>query len=326
MVNIPHAWPEDPVPVEPTLPADSPVWGEDRTSLRRRQEGESAPEPCEWVLVVYAGAQLGRMFPLVPGANMVGRSPQAQVALLDEEVSRNHARLDLLPGSGDPEVILEDLGSTNGTLVNGQPALGPVHLRAGDRISMGDHVLKLVAMDPLERRFHSVLLDQSSRDPLTGLGNRRTTLDDLQTRFGLSRRHGRALSVIMCDLDHFKSINDSLGHGAGDAVLRAFGERVRQGLRTTDIAGRIGGEEFLLVLPETDLEGATLLAERLRQSTCDTPFPLAGEPLTVTVSLGVAERSHEDREGGTLLARADRALYDAKRQGRNRVVAATPKG
>jgi diguanylate cyclase (GGDEF)-like protein len=200
--------------------------------------------------------------------------------------------------------------------------LSPQLIAVGDRLSIGTHILKLVAMDPLERAFHETLLDQSTRDPLTGLGNRGATLTELQSRFDLSRRHARPISVIMCDLDHFKQINDQHGHGAGDIVLAEFGERVRQNLRGTDLAGRIGGEEFLLVLPETEVEGALLLAERLRVSLSDTPHLLPEGPIQVTCSLGVAQRISEDREAGALLGRADEALYAAKRQGRNQVVVA----
>jgi len=197
-------------------------------------------------------------------------------------------------------------------------------LAPGDRIGLGNHVLKLVAMDPLERSFYAVLLDQTTRDPLTGLNNRRSALEELQNRFDLSQRHNRPLAVIMCDLDHFKLINDTLGHGAGDLVLEEFGQRVRSNLRTTDLAGRIGGEEFLLILPETEMEGALLLAERLRAATAEVPFELQPESLRVTCSLGVAQRTAEDRDGGVLLARADGALYAAKRGGRDRVVSDPP--
>jgi diguanylate cyclase (GGDEF)-like protein len=217
-------------------------------------------------------------------------------------------------------VVLEDKGSTNGTFLNDQAVTGPARLAPGDRISVGTHVLKLVSMDPLERAFYAVLLDQSTRDPLTGLSNRRSALEELQGWFDLSRRHQRPLSVIMCDLDHFKEVNDTLGHGAGDRVLEEFGQRVKDTLRTTDLAGRIGGEEFLLILPETDLEGALLLAERMRTAAGGEPFQMALGPLQVTCSLGVAQRNSEDRDAGTLLARADGALYSAKRAGRNQVV------
>jgi len=313
--------PDDTERLDLTLPLASSADFE--TALRRREESEQAPRATEWALVVYAGANLGRVFPLVPGEILLGRSTQASVILLDEEVSRIHARITMQsePG-GVVELALEDLGSTNGTLINGQAAVSPTLLVPGDRIYIGNHVLKLVLMDSLERSFHETLLDQSTKDPLTGLGNRGVTLTELQNRFELSRRHGRPLSVVMCDLDHFKLVNDTHGHGAGDAVLAAFGEKVRANLRGTDLAGRIGGEEFLMILPETELEGAMLMAERLRSSIGAVKFPPDMDSLLVTCSLGVAERVLEDRDGGALLGRADSALYQAKQGGRNRVVAA----
>jgi len=314
-------WPKDPDAPEPTVQvANGPGWNDPATAMRMRTDQDQEPPPAEHVLVVYAGTFLGRVFPLNPGVNVLGRSPGADLALVDDEVSRTHAWITLTHGPSGTEVVLEDKGSTNGTFLNDQPFAGPVRLAAGDRISVGSHVLKLVVMDPLERSFYAVLLDQSTRDPLTGLNNRRAALEELQSRFDLSRRHDRPLSVIMCDLDHFKRINDTLGHGAGDLVLQEFGQRVKNSLRATDVAGRIGGEEFLLILPETEMEGALLLAERVLTATGGVPFALVDRAIEVTCSLGVAQAGPEDRDGGALLARADGALYAAKRGGRNKVV------
>lgn len=284
------------------------------TTVRLREDGDQLLVP-EWALVAYAGVALGRIFPLAPGVSLIGRAPDSQVALLDSEVSRQHARLTLAEG----RIHLEDLGSTNGTRINGERLDGTAELRVGDRLAIGGHVLKLVALDVLERAFHETLLDLSSRDLLTGLANRGAVLGELQARFGLSERYDRPLSVVVCDLDRFKAVNDSYGHGAGDFVLRTFGERVANTLREADIAGRIGGEEFLMILPETDLTGAIPFAERLRKAVADTPMPLAGEGLAVTCSLGIAQREPGDQDAGQLLARADAALYQAKAEGRNRV-------
>jgi len=129
----------------------------------------------------------------------------------------------------------------------------------------------------------------------------------------------------MCDLDHFKVVNDTYGHSAGDLVLRSFGERIQELLRGTDIAGRIGGEEFLLILPETEMEGAMQLGDRLRIAIEGMVVSYEGQTLRMTCSLGVAERLPEDRDGGALLGRADAALYAAKRGGRNQVKAADRK-
>lgn len=285
------------------------------TVVRGKTEGDDLVLPPEWALVVYTGAALGRVFPLPPGETLLGRTAGPGIALLDDEVSRQHARIH----SRNGKIQIEDLGSTNGTRVNGEFIQNLTELHSGDRLSLGGHVLKLVCMDALERSFHETLLDLSTRDPLTGLANRGNSLAELQNRFGLSLRYGRPLSVVICDLDWFKQVNDSYGHGAGDTVLQAFGQRAQAALREADLAGRIGGEEFLMILPETDLAGARQFAERLRRAVGEHPIPLAGVALQVTCSLGVAERLPMDDEPGQLLARADAALYAAKVGGRNRV-------
>lgn len=285
------------------------------TAVRHREPWEGLPAALEWALVAYAGSTLGRVFPLPLGETLLGRSPDCGLALPDGEVSRRHACLHVTPGG----VRLEDLGSTNGTRLNGIPLHGSATLLAGDRVTVGGHVLKLVAMDPLERAFHETLLDLSTRDPLTGLANRSCVLAELQNRFGLSLRYGRPLSVVICDLDHFKRVNDAHGHAAGDQVLRAFGAWATASLREADLAGRIGGEEFLMVLPETDLAGAQPFAERLRQVVASRPVPVSSGGLGVTCSLGIAQRRPDDLDAGQLLARADAALYRAKAEGRDRV-------
>ena len=303
-------------PKRPPLSLETTMPGlpEMPTAVRPKAEGDLYQAPAEWAVVAYAGAALGRVFPLAGGQVLVGRAPDAGVALLDGEVSRHHARIHVMEG----RVQVEDLGSTNGTRVNGELVRERTDLHAGDRLAIGGHVLKLVFLDPLERAFHETLLDLSTKDPLTGLANRGSALAEFQNRFGLSLRYDRPLSVVVCDLDHFKKVNDTYGHGAGDFVLHAFGERLLATLREADLAGRIGGEEFLLVLPETDLSGARPFAERLLKAVAGTPIALPSTSLQVTCSLGIAERTPADLEAGQLLARADAALYRAKAGGRNR--------
>ena len=156
------------------------------------------------------------------------------------------------------------------------------------------------------------------RDELTGLYNRRFLMECLVRERSRAERLGAPFSVCLIDLDHFKSINDTLGHGAGDALLRELPKLARAALRTMDIAGRWGGEEFLLVLPGTPLEGAAALGGRLRAAIERARFDALGER-QVTATLGVAEYARGE-EISALLARADRALYAGKAGGRNQVV------
>jgi len=157
-------------------------------------------------------------------------------------------------------------------------------------------------------------------DPLTGCANRRTLLEKLHSEIERARRYGLALSVLMIDLDHFKGVNDTRGHLAGDDVLRQVAQLLRSVMRSVDVVARYGGEEFLVVLPETADPGAMSFAERVRERVADHDFAAGGDPLSVTVSVGVATVAPgTETDADDLLARADAALYRAKRDGRNLV-------
>lgn len=162
----------------------------------------------------------------------------------------------------------------------------------------------------------------ASSDALTGLANRRVLIESLGAEGNRVRRYGGTLSLLMLDIDHFKQVNDTWGHAAGDEVLRAVARIVKQSLRDVDISARYGGEEFVIVLPETALAGAVQIAERLRLAIATTPVtlaePSAGQKVTVTVSIGIAEAASLE-SGETLISRADAAMYRAKEGGRNRV-------
>jgi two-component system cell cycle response regulator len=152
-------------------------------------------------------------------------------------------------------------------------------------------------------------------DELTGLPNRRSVLRQLEALISRGRRHGHALSVLMVDADHFKALNDRHGHAAGDAALRMLADRLRERLRTEDVAGRLGGEEFVIGLPDAGAEGAAAVAEAVRQAVSAGPMTIAARELTLTVSVGWATWDGDDL--GQLLARADGALYKAKAAGRD---------
>ncbi len=161
-------------------------------------------------------------------------------------------------------------------------------------------------------------------DPLTAVWNRRHFLELAGAELGRARRHGRRLSVFLLDLDHFKAVNDGYGHAAGDEVLRVAVSRAREALRTSDQIARFGGEEFAILLPETDLAGAHVVAERVRAAIAGAPVAVEGRTVPITGSLGVAEWDGAEPSIEQTLRRADTALYDAKQAGRNRVCTATP--
>ncbi len=164
------------------------------------------------------------------------------------------------------------------------------------------------------------LLDRSRRDSLTGVNNR-SYLEELADReLALARRHGRPLAVAMIDIDFFKRVNDTYGHAIGDDVIRSLCSCCIDHLREIDHFGRIGGEEFACILPETDADAALACAERIRLAVASLPIVTPEGSLHITISIGVAQFGAENPEWPQLLAAADRALYRAKREGRNRVV------
>jgi two-component system, cell cycle response regulator len=280
----------------------------------------------EWALIRYVGQPVGEVIPLRAPAVTLGRGAENSVVLPEAEVSRLHARMDLLPQEEDGGYAIQimDLGSMNGTYVNGRRLETPnttTPLHHGDVIRVGGHAFKLKCLDELERHYHEAILAQTSIDPLTCVNNRSTVLAYLEKQVDLARRYHRNLSLILCDLDHFKDVNDNYGHATGDLVLQRFGSIALTRLRGSDLVGRIGGEEFLIVLPETPSREAANVAEDLRQTLASEEIiPWAdGEPFHVTCCFGLAQLRERDIDNGSLLARADVALYRAKALGRNRV-------
>ena len=170
------------------------------------------------------------------------------------------------------------------------------------------------------KRLENELTLLATTDELTGIANRRQLVELGVTEFARARRHGRGLSVLVLDLDHFKSVNDRHGHDIGDAVLRSIAAAFRPQLRAEDLIGRLGGEEFCAVLPDTGPAGAGEAAERLRSAASEVEIVEA--PVKVTVSVGIASLSSRDDTFHDLLKRADQALYQAKSAGRDRAVAA----
>ena len=176
------------------------------------------------------------------------------------------------------------------------------------------------------RDKNATLAEISITDLVTGLRNRRYVTEFLSIELLRAARYKSPLAVLMMDLDYFKRVNDTYGHKAGDSVLHGVGERLRACLRGTDLAGRFGGEEFLVVLPQTDLAGAFVLGERIRQAIAEAPFDIGSEPpIPVTLSIGAAALCEATQTAEQLVEAADAALYAAKHAGRDRVAAA-PQG
>ena len=213
-------------------------------------------------------------------------------------------------------------------LLFGDRVLGTMRVRSPEPDAYDEHDLHIfrtlasqVAVALENVRLFGEMEQLAVTDPLTGIDNRRHFFTQGEREFTRTLRYGRTLSALMFDLDHFKRINDRFGHRAGDEVLRAVAGIFRRELRTIDLLGRYGGEEFAALLPETPLDAALIAAERLRAAVEHSEIVLSGEELlTVTVSVGVAERQEQDTLD-TLLERADQAMYKAKRLGRNRVEA-----
>jgi diguanylate cyclase (GGDEF)-like protein len=196
------------------------------------------------------------------------------------------------------------------------------HLIEADLTVMSTFALQIASALKRARLFQEVQ-SLASSDPLTGLRNRRNLFELGRMEFDRSQRTSHPFSCLMLDLDHFKAINDSHGHPIGDLVLQEFAQRSQSCIRDTDIIGRYGGEELVIFLPETDMESAVQVAERLRRSIADTPIRIAGKELQITVSIGVSKRDENTPELQTLIARADQAMYIAKHKGRNQVAIST---
>ena len=212
------------------------------------------------------------------------------------------------------------------------------HVVTGLRSGADDYLTKPVVEAELMARLNTgkriVTLERSLRsvneenrrlsvtDPLTGVHNRRHLMEQLPRAIEHAARYQRPLAAIMCDVDHFKSINDTHGHQCGDEVLKAVAQRLRSGIRAVDWLVRYGGEEFVVVLAETNVSGAAIAAEHMRERLASEPFVCPSGSLTVTASFGVSGWRDEVPSGASLdglMARCDMAVYDSKNGGRNRV-------
>lgn len=275
-------------------------------------------------LLLSSGSNAGQVFTLDPslGEHIIGRGQGTQVTVEDVETSRHHCKIVVAAIEGETRYVLEDAGSKNGTFVNGERIQGKYVLTPGDRIYVGPNiVLRFSLVDNEEQQLARQLYETSTRDALTKAYNRRYFMERIASELAFAQRHKSRLAVIMLDLDHFKEVNDTHGHLAGDTVLRAVAASVQKLIRTEDVFARYGGEEFVLLVRGISHENVHLVAERVRTTVERLAIPSNGVALSVTVSLGVSSLDEMPPETTieAMMTLADERLYRAKEGGRNRV-------
>lgn len=199
-------------------------------------------------LVVIYGEELGRKFDLDEGKLTIGRSSKSDIQIDHDSVSRQHVRITVTEG----QAHIEDVGSTNGTFLNDESLEGKVQLRNNDLIKVGRTVFKFIAHNNIEAAYHDEIYRLTTVDGLTQVNNRRSFDETIEREISRCRRYGRTLSLVLIDVDHFKRINDTFGHLAGDAVLKEVASAIKKRIRKEDLLARYGGEEFAVLTPEVD--------------------------------------------------------------------------
>ncbi len=313
-------------PERPSSPRLSGVdWGDEESSTRTTDSAIAMPpaattrQRMRALLTVVGGPSTGRVYPVREDETFLGRGKEAHVRIDDSGASRTHARI---VASGEGTYFIEDLGSTNGTFVDGR-RVDRAELETGARIHFGASVVfSFSLLEAQAERIAHQLYESSVRDPLTRAHNRRYLVERLASEIAHARRHETQLALILFDLDHFKRVNDTYGHLAGDDVLRDVAALVSRMIRTEDVFARYGGEEFVVVVRSIGQGNVARFAERLRVAIERLEIASESTVLRVTISAGHAsldELPEDQRRADALLRLADERLYRAKTGGRNRV-------
>jgi two-component system cell cycle response regulator len=272
-------------------------------------------------LVVLAGASVGEMYKVEGDKVVIGRGQKAQIRLFDDGISREHAQI-VIEGN---QIILQDLGSTNGTFCNGLK-VDRRELVDGDKILVGSTtILKFTYHDNLDEMFQRQMYESALRDGLTKAFNKKYFTDRLESEFTFATRHASALALVLFDIDHFKKVNDTHGHQAGDHVLFEISTLLSSALRAEDVFARYGGEEFAVICRGSDESQAQVVGERMRKAVEGHRFVYEGTLIPVTISVGIAVLPNPAvKDANDIVGFADQALYKSKNGGRNRVTVYKP--
>lgn len=282
----------------------------DTLKIRLEEAKSSSP-----VLVVISGRPLGKSFFLTKESMILGRDLNADISIGETSISRKHTEF-IVNAQG---IICKDLGSTNGTFVNDQK-ITEQSLNDGDLIRAGNTILKFLREGKIENIHYGKMYDLATTDDMTGALNKKAIIELIREEFVRAQNKNLMLSLLMFDIDHFKQTNDTFGHLAGDYVLKETCNLIKNKMiRQKDALGRYGGEEFLLVLRETPLQIGVDVAERIRSTIEKYNYTFDEKQIPVTISIGAVALDTTSKNPEDLIALADKALYDAKNQGRNRV-------
>ena len=268
-------------------------------------------------LVIISGANIGHQHHINISQAMIGRSINADIQIDDDSASRDHAFI-LRDTNG---YRIRDNESKNGCFVNDNK-VDDNRIQDGDLLRIGRTIFKFLSRSNIEQAYHEELFKLAKIDGLTNVFNRRHFTASLENELDRARRYNRELSLLMIDIDHFKNINDRLGHRAGDFILRQLASIFVSRSRRVDYVCRYGGEEFAIILPEVDIMGAFKFAFMLKDAVAAHRFEFEDNKIFITVSIGVSDIMECDQSAEELIETADRRLYLAKKRGRNRVVSA----
>ena len=292
------------------------------TVISKVAERPAAKDAC---LVVIYGLELGKKFSLETPSIIIGRSSKADIQIDQESVSRNHAKI----VNTGKQILIRDLGSTNGSYVNDE-LIDEHVLQDRDFIKIGRTIFKFLTGGNVEAAYHEEIYRLTTDDGLTQIKNRRYLMEALEAELRRAQRYARDVSLIMFDIDHFKRINDTYGHLAGDYVLKHLATVIKQRIRREDLFARFGGEEFSILLPEIAHANAMIFAEKIRALIERTEFKFEDSEIPVRISIGVAsldkgrfgDKEEEGRQVDIsgFMKHADERLYAAKNGGRNRVI------